>query len=565
VDAEFFICKHPMSPDEVQMRYGVKVEANASVGGWMIPDSFLGMESGGGAPDKTVREVYIGYFKPTASLPKGRYVVFTKDPNEILYDGPWPFPFTELPLVEFAGPRVPGSTTNEALVTHVRPYQKLLNAVLSKVVEHVYLTIRPQMLAPMGSLRQRLTNEPGAVFEYAPIGAGGGGLLAPQWREMPNLPPYVFEFLREIQARMDRTFNLQAITRGDVPPNVEAGVAIDLLQEAAVDQVAPVIQGIEQSLARAGNLMVKLAKTFYTEPRMLKIIGPGGIVKVKKFLNSDIEGGFSFHAEAGSGLPRTRAGRQSRIEWLIGSGIIRPDQAWKYLEIGDLKGLGALFQADEEQAQREQDKITQGIPLNQIAMQQALAALQSGMNPETGQPLGPQDNPGMLLKRASLQPTYQENLSAHLDAHALWMKSLEFETLPLQVQQDAVMHFQLTRERLLSMPIMAQPQAPRTTLQLKGTVDPTTASQILQHSGVPEASPENLSQPPLLTWETDDVTKPEAQDVGNLHMDAAQQVQSMVHAEEQHQLKTAEAAHKVALAAAKVQQLKRGGSSSNGR
>jgi hypothetical protein len=43
-------------------------------------------------------------------------------------------------------------------------------------------------------------------------------------------------------------------------------------------------------------------------------------VQVKKFKNADLAGGFSFHAEAGSGLPRTRAGRQSRIEFMLQNG-----------------------------------------------------------------------------------------------------------------------------------------------------------------------------------------------------------------------------------------------------
>jgi hypothetical protein len=74
---------------------------------------------------------------------------------------------------------------------------------------------------------------------------------------------------------------------------------------------------MEGALVRAGMLMVKLAQKHYIEPRLMKIKGSNGSTQVQKFMNSDLEGGFGLHAEAGSGLPRTRAGKQARIEFML--------------------------------------------------------------------------------------------------------------------------------------------------------------------------------------------------------------------------------------------------------
>jgi hypothetical protein len=454
----------------------------------------------------------------------------------------------ELPIVEFPGPRVPGSQTNEAVVTHARPLQKELNRTISQIVMHKNLTLKPQVLAAAGQLTQRMTDEPGAIIEFMPIGG-----VVPQWREMPSIPAYVFQHLEDIQQRLDRLFNLQAISRGDVPPNVEAGVAIDLLQEAAVDQIAPVIQAMEDSLARAGNLMAQFARKFYTEPRTVQIIGPGGVTKARRFLGSDIDGGYSFHAEAGSGLPRTRAGRQARIEQLVGMQVLRPDQAWKYLDVADLKGVAAMFAADEEQAYREHERLQQGQPTNPQAAQQAMAAVQQGMDPNTGQPLQPGVDPRQIVMEAGLKPLPFENYQVHLDTHALYMKSVEFEGLPPDTQQRFIDHYNATLQTLMSLPARPDPQAVRTTLQLKGTIDPTTASQVLTHSGVPEANPENLAQPPLDTWVTDDLSKPQAHASGNDPLDDAERLQAMAHAEEQHQSTQAKAAADIALVQKRTQ------------
>jgi hypothetical protein len=301
--------------------------------------------------------------------------------------------------------------------------------------------------------------------------------------------------------------------------------------------------------------MVRLAQKFYTEPRLMKIIGPGGTTKAKRFLGSDIDGGFGFYAEAGSGLPRTRAGRQARIESLVNMGVMRADQAWKHLDVADLKGLAAMFAADEEQAYREHDKLTKGDPINPEAMHDAIAALQQGQNPQTGQPLGPQDNPQQIVQNAALKPLSFENYQTHLDTHALYMKSVEFEGLPPDAQERFIDHWEATLHVMLSLPTRPDPQAVRTTMQLKGTVDPETASQILFRGGVPEANAQNLSQPPLETWVTDDLTKPQMQDGGNEHLDDAERLQAMQHAEEQHQMKVAKSAADITLAQKRSEQL----------
>jgi hypothetical protein len=553
-DATAIVCKYPMTPDEVKMRYGKDMQATSSVDAWQIPDGVLGIGAGGGG-EKDVLEVYIGYFRPTAMLPQGRYVVFTEDPSEILYDGPWPFPTHDMPFVKFPGPRVPGSATDEAVVTHARPLQKELNRTISQIVMHKNLTLKPQILAPQGSLSQRLTDEPGAIIEFMPIGGA-----VPSWREMPSIPAYVFEHLRDIQGRLDRLFNLQAVTQGNVPPNVEAGIAIDLLQEAAVDQISPVIGAMEDSLAIAGDLLIRLAQKLYTEPRLMKIIGPGGATKVKRFLGSDIDGGFSFYAEAGSGLPRTRAGRQSRVESLVQMGVVPMDKAWKYLDVADLKGLAAIFAADEEQAYREHDKLTKGDPINMESFQEAMQAVQQGMNPATGQPLTPQDNPQAIVQDAALQPNRFENFTVHLDTHSLYMKSVEWESLAPDVQKRYIDHWNATLKVYLSLPKPPDKiEGTRTTLQLKGTIDPTTASQVLFRNGVYEADPNNLAQPPLETWVADSIDKPDASAAGNNPLDDAEQMQGVQHAQEQHQMKVAKAAADITLAQKRAEHLGKSG------
>jgi hypothetical protein len=505
-DCKYVICVHSLEPDEIKARWGVDVTSDALVS---EPDASVPYETGQQG-EKTVRKVYIGYFLPTASNKNGRYVVFVKDPNQILEDKKWAdvYPINKLPIVKFPGLRNPGQIYDGSFVEQAIPLQKELNRTLSQIVEWKNLTIRPRVWAPTGSLRTRITSEPGIVYEYNPI-AG----LKPEVEQPKPIPPYIFEHLTEISGRIKEIFALTEVSEGTVPPNVEAGIAIDLLQELSADRLAPTIKLIEKSLAAAGQLMLSLAQTYYIEPRFLKIRGSGGATQVQKFTQADIEGGTSISVETGSGLPRTRAGRQAQIMNFIDKGIIPPDKAWKYIDIADLKGLAAQYAADEDQAYREIEKLITGEPVNPMAVADAEQALQQGKNPDTGQPLGPQDNPQQILQKASLQPLIGENYDVHLDVLSFFMKGVEFEALDIQIKQAMIQHWELTLQAKLALPGPLEAGKVNTNVQIKATMGPTVASKLLTRQGI-MVTPEEASEPPLETWVSDSVDDPDADATG---------------------------------------------------
>jgi hypothetical protein len=507
-ECKFVIIKYPMDPDMVKARWGKTVTPDSIP---TPPEVSLALSTAQDQGEKTTKDVYCGYFLPTPANPKGRVVWWTKGLDEPLEDKPWPWKSRKLPIVKFPGLKMPGSIYDTSHVEQAIPTQKELNRTLSQMVEYKNLTIRPRVWAPTNSLRTRLTSEPGALYEYNPVGN-----FKPEVEQPRALPPYVFDLLKEISARLDNVFALTEVSQGNVPPNVEAGIAIDLLQELSADRLMPTIKLIEKSLARAGQLMLELAQQYYIEPRQLAIYGSGGAVQVRKFSQADIAGGVTVHVETGSGLPRTRAGRQAQIERWVEMQLIPADRAWKYLDIADLKGLAAEMAADEDQAQREIDKIIEGDTINPEEVQNAQNAInQTGKNPDTGDPIQSPQEAQQILHQAGLKPRTGENYDTHLTVLGNFMKSIEFEGLPIETRQDFITHWNLTLQAKMSLPQM--PEAPKpvaTTLQLKGTVGPTVAAEILGRSGVPMVTPEQMAEPPLETWVTDSVDKPDTDAAG---------------------------------------------------
>jgi len=500
-DCKYAFCVHAMTSDEVFNRYGVRLKPNAvnKYPDETLPGMFGSLDS---RTQENVRTVYYGYFVPGDKYPDGRFVVFTKDPSIVLYDAPWPYPFEELPLVKFPGMRIPGQLWDTSVVEQAIPLQKELNRTLSQMIEYKNLTLKPQMIAPVGSLRQRVTDEPGAILEYNPV-AG----KIPEQIPLPSLPGYVFASLQDLGARLKDIFGLNEVVEGSVPPNVEAGVAIDLLQEAATDRLAPQIMLMERALERCGNLMLQLAQQYYNEPRTLVITGSGSKPKVERFEDADLIKGVTVKVEAGSGLPRTRAGRQARVMQMLQMGILSPTKAYKYLDMADFKSLQMQFEADEEQAMREHDKLIDGGIINEQAAKQAQEQLMMSMM--QGGDIDPQ-----LLQQsveAGLQPLAYENKAIHLEAHSAYMKSAEFETLPEMIRNQFYKHFELTQ---LAVQQDNQPvgESPRVSLQLRGAVGPTTGAKIIGNSGIKGVTPQEMLEPALDTVVIDNKDKPNAED-----------------------------------------------------
>jgi hypothetical protein len=550
--AKYAIITHNLTPDEIKARWGKDTAPDAIA---LASQPALMYQKMTDKRPKTVRRVFCGYFVPQPALPKGRYVIWTEDPDEIIYEGDWPFPFNELNLVKFPGHESTEGPLDLPPTTEARSLQQELNRTISQIVEHKDLTLRPQMLAPVGSLRQRMTAEPGRINEYVPI-AG----LEPKWQEIPGLPSYVFEHINQITTAIDEIYNTLPTQRDKLPARIDSGEGIDLIQETASDDMLPPIRRLEESLVRAGYLIAMLAQKFYSEERMMRVKGANGSIATRKFMAADLKGGFAFHAQAGSGLPRTRAGKQARIQFLLDNHLIDGQTALKFLDLADMSGVMNRIEADEDHALREHEKLIQGQPINMAAVQQAQQQVADPNADPDGDGLPDRtNNPQYFLRwaqnavqQAALSPLPFENAEVHERVHREYMTTEEFEELPQDAQQRFLQHYTLTYDRLIQLRLMTPAEPPKINLRLQGATSVPVQASILRKAGI-QVTDDQVAEPPIDTWVTTDTSEPAQQETGDIHIDQAAQLQQMAHAEEQHQLATAKAAHEAALAATRVE------------
>jgi hypothetical protein len=498
-DCRYFGVDLHLDPSEVMTRWGVKLEADS-----VLTDADLGAQTNDlDTAKKTVVVVSCLYIRPCPSMPSGRVVCFTKD--KILEDSQgWPFPFKHLPLVKFGATPIPNSPYDSGEVEDAIPLNKELNKTLSQILTHRDLTINPKWRIPRSSM-QAFNAQDEAQY-YNPVNGA-----KPELIEHPGLPAYITEILQDINVRIKEAFGL-----GDVNTNVagqqglESGIALDLAQEESDEVIAPIVRANEISLGKALQMCLEFAAQRYTTERLLTITGSNGIPQVIAFKGQQVKG-VSIRCEAASSMPSTKSGRMARVMFLKQNGWLQDSDAAKYLDMPDLKGWKRQQMLDADMAEREHLRILQGQPLNDIALQEAQGQLQSGVNPQTGQPFTDQAEIQNFLLQAMLQPTDFENWQSHYNYHTDYMKSVEYEALPVQVKHEFEIHVSQTLQKIMDMALASKQREGNVKVGLTAhtVLGPTATANVLQEAGVQNIDPENLrTEAPMESLVIENVTPP---------------------------------------------------------
>ena len=156
---------------------------------------------------------------------------------------------------------------------------------------------------------------------------------------------------------------------------------------------------------------------------------------------------------------------------------------------------------------REHDKLIDGKIINEQEARRAQEQLMMSMMQ------GGSIDPNLLQQsvEAGLSPLPFENKAVHLETHAAFMKSAEFESLPDMIRDQFYKHFELTRAAVESENTPAG-EAPKVSLQLRGAVGPTTGAKIIGNSGIRGVTPQEMLEPSLDTVVIDNKDKPNAED-----------------------------------------------------
>lgn len=222
-----------------------------------------------------------------------------------------------------------------SLVDHLASPQLYINRLLTAVQHNTELTGNPVLVESKisGTTRRTITNKPG---QRIPVDGVGGMNNAPQWLVPPSVSPLVMELIHFWISRMENISGLSAIVKGATPSSRNAEGVISTIQEAAFVRIRSAMHNYEDMIDEMGKKLTDMVINFYTEPRMMGVLGKDG-ARTTKFLapfhfttkpdgKSRVPFRYIMSVIGGSTFPTSRQARIAEADKLFALGAI-DDQA----------------------------------------------------------------------------------------------------------------------------------------------------------------------------------------------------------------------------------------------
>jgi hypothetical protein len=309
--------------------------------------------------------------KPSTKHPKGRRIAVAGGDHTLLHDGPMGTPMDGdepmWPFVKFWDFAVPGRDNDDCTINHLIPLQIQWNRHESQMIENKNMMGRPKWTCPhdVGLSKSAITSEPGEIIFYHARYHG----QKPDQINVKPLPNYVVGFVDKLVQSFQNISGQHEVSKGQVPPGVESGIAIQYLQEQDDTQLGPTIEAYEDGWGEINRKMLILAAKHYKENRVAKIVGRYREAEVVAFKGQDLKNNFDVYVKTGSAMPTTKAARQQFIMNLWDRGLIvnrdgQPDprMAMNYLEIGGPEEYYEDVNIDQKQQEVEILKLQAGKP-----------------------------------------------------------------------------------------------------------------------------------------------------------------------------------------------------------
>lgn len=345
--------------------------------------------------------VYVHHYleRPTDKYPSGRWLQFVGD-QLIAQPQPYPDPKGEPVLHWIPYLRRRHRNRPMGMGELMLDIQRTYNRTISQITAYKNLVLNPQVFAPVGALRQQLSEEPGAIFQYRPV-AG----LKPEWRDMPDLPVGLFKVLDQCLTDWEEITGSHQL-----PMGVDSGSGIQAVNERENNRRAVFLANVSDWYARVGMAMVRLMQQHYTEQQLMLIQGRFGTEMIDGFLGSQLYGIAQVRVSEGSIAPRTKEAQRALIMALVDKGLVDPKKAIQALNAGTSDILIDDYELDVEKQKREVQQL-----------------VQMGLMQGQGVPMVDEEADGHQV---------------HLDVLHSWMKTIDFERQPAAVQEAARIHSQ---------------------------------------------------------------------------------------------------------------------------
>ena len=302
VDVNYCFTRELVSCQELRARYPEKAAKIKDLQDNQVYD-YEKMEM---RPARQEQVVYTFWHKRSPMMDKGRKIVFIRD--VLLENEEFPFSHDNLPFVRFTDIEYPGELYGVSFFENVKQLTGTYNNLTNMLLRNIVLASHPKWMVPAGSVAlDRLGNDI-TIVQYK-------GPQPPVLATAPTVPADVFNFREKIKEEFQQISGVFGVSRGEPPPGIKAGVALQFLSEQESERYNELVLKYNDMILGIAKMTLAVAGDYYDESdeRLIRVIGKDNQWMTKFFNVAYLEKDYDIRVQNTSALPRSIAARTQTL------------------------------------------------------------------------------------------------------------------------------------------------------------------------------------------------------------------------------------------------------------
>lgn len=289
---------------------------------------------------------------PTKYLKCGRFIKFT--PDAILENKEYPYEHGQWPFERITDIDVPGEKHGRSWFINGRQIATQINNITTMGLRNMKWLSSPKWMVPKGAAKlQQLHNNVGIVEFTGPVPPtiATPSVIAP---ELMNLRNELKQDLQQIQG-------ISGVGRGEPPPGIKAGVALQFLNEMENERMNSFFAKYNDFKRKLAQKTLAVCGQFYEEEdeRTIAVFGKNNEYTRLDFEMERVSGSFSVTIQNANAISETKASQIQNIFDIRKEfpGLMSDEQVAEMLDIGQSEKYLSEASAAVRAAEWENDEM----------------------------------------------------------------------------------------------------------------------------------------------------------------------------------------------------------------
>jgi hypothetical protein len=296
------------------------------------------------------------WHKKTKQMPHGRKIVFTKDC--LLENTICPYSHGEIPYIRLTDIETPGELHGRSFYSNIKGLQAQLNNLTSMIVRNQQLVAHPKWFVPTASnVKVEALGNDITIVRYH-------GTQPPILSQANPTPTEVFNFRDKLKEDMQLVSGVFGVSRGEPPPGIKAGVALQFLNEQENERANAEVAKYNDFIVKTARMTLSTCADYYedTDKRTIMVLGRNSEWASMGIETKDLVRPFDIRIQNSTALPQSKA---ARVQYLMDlkekfPTVISDEQFLDMLDFGQTEKFMDEATSAVRAAEAENDSLLNG-------------------------------------------------------------------------------------------------------------------------------------------------------------------------------------------------------------